>query len=92
MPGRNEFHCRGGEDYMAVKGGGFKRRSGSRSEIPTSSMADIAFLLLIFFMVTTVFRKETKRDIDWAEAEATRRSMRSGRTSCTFGSTAPVTV
>ena len=25
------------------------------SEIPTSSMADIAFLLLIFFMVTTVF-------------------------------------
>ena len=30
-----------------------KRRHAE--EIPTSSMADIAFLLLIFFMVTTVF-------------------------------------
>ncbi len=29
------------------------RREGT-SEIPTSSMADIAFLLIIFFMVTTV--------------------------------------
>jgi len=27
-------------------------------EIPTASMADIAFLLLIFFMVTTVFANE----------------------------------
>jgi biopolymer transport protein ExbD len=27
----------------------------SESEIPTSSMADIAFLLIIFFMVTAVF-------------------------------------
>lgn len=27
-------------------------------EIPTSSMADIAFLLLIFFLVTTVFDEE----------------------------------
>jgi biopolymer transport protein ExbD len=34
-------------------------------------MADIAFLLLIFFMVTTVFRKERKVTIDWTEAEAT---------------------
>ena len=30
------------------------RREAS-SEIPTSSMADIAFLLIIFFMVTAVF-------------------------------------
>jgi biopolymer transport protein ExbD len=28
------------------------------AEIPTASMADIAFLLLIFFMVTTVFANE----------------------------------
>jgi len=30
-------------------------RTETTSEIPTSSMADIAFLLIIFFMVTTVF-------------------------------------
>ena len=32
-----------------------ERRTRTESEIPTSSMADIAFLLIIFFMVTTVF-------------------------------------
>ena len=31
------------------------RKTGSPAEIPTSSMADIAFLLIIFFMVTAVF-------------------------------------
>jgi len=56
-----------------LRAGGFKRRSGVSSEIPSSSMADIAFLLLIFFMVTTVFRKEKKRTIDWVEAEATKK-------------------
>jgi biopolymer transport protein ExbD len=30
-----------------------KKRRFKRGEIPTSSMADIAFLLLIFFLVTT---------------------------------------
>ena len=30
-----------------------RKRKFKRSEIPTSSMADIAFLLLIFFLVTT---------------------------------------
>jgi biopolymer transport protein ExbD len=30
----------------------------AKAEIPTCSMADIAFLLIIFFMVTTVFRME----------------------------------
>ncbi len=30
-------------------------RKPNESEIPTSSMADIAFLLIIFFMVTAVF-------------------------------------
>ena len=55
---------------MAIKGGGFNRKSDTGSEIPTSSMADIAFLLLVFFMVTTVFRKERKVNIEWTEAEA----------------------
>lgn len=58
---------------MAIKGSGFSRKSGSDSTIPTSSLADIAFLLLIFFMVTTVFRKERKRDIEWVNAEATKK-------------------
>jgi len=56
---------------MAIKSGGFRRKSGAESEIPTASLADIAFLLLIFFMVTTVFRKEKKRTIEWVEANAT---------------------
>ena len=35
-----------------------KKKSRTSGEIPTSSMADIAFLLLIFFLVTTVFDEE----------------------------------
>lgn len=33
-------------------------------EIPTSSMADIAFLLIIYFMITTTFA--ATRGLDWA--------------------------
>ncbi len=51
----------------------FERKSRASSEIPSSSLADIAFLLLIFFMVTTVFRKEKKQPIDWTQAEATKK-------------------
>ncbi len=35
-----------------------KKKSKVSDKIPTSSMADIAFLLLIFFLVTTVFDEE----------------------------------
>jgi len=56
---------------MAIKQGGFSRKSKTSDEIPSSSLADIAFLLLIFFMVTTVFRTDRERDIIWPEAEAT---------------------
>ena len=35
-----------------------KKKSKVSDEVPTSSMADIAFLLLIFFLVTTVFPKD----------------------------------
>jgi biopolymer transport protein ExbD len=58
---------------MAIKGGGFERKSRASDKIPDSSMADIAFLLLIFFMVTTVFRTDTDRDIEWPAAEATQK-------------------
>ncbi len=40
---------------MAVLGG---KKSKVSDEIPSSSMADIAFLLLIFFLVTTTFPKD----------------------------------
>lgn len=35
-----------------------RKKNRPSGEIPTSSMADIAFLLLIFFLVTTVFDEE----------------------------------
>jgi biopolymer transport protein ExbD len=54
-----------------AKRGGFSRKSSASEEIPSSSMADIAFLLLIFFMVSTVFRKERDQPIEWVTAEAT---------------------
>ena len=41
--------------------------------IPTASMSDIAFLLLIFFMVSTVFRKEIGLKVTLPEARATER-------------------
>ena len=40
---------------MAVIG---NKKSKVSDEIPSSSMADIAFLLLIFFLVTTTFPKD----------------------------------
>jgi biopolymer transport protein ExbD len=56
---------------MALQSGGFERKSKASDQIPSSSLADIAFLLLIFFMLTTVFRTEADRPIEWPEAEAT---------------------
>ncbi len=35
-----------------------KRRLQADSTIPTASMADIAFLLIVFFLVTTTFDKD----------------------------------
>ena len=36
----------------------FRRKKGMGDEISTASMSDIAFLLLIFFLVTTIFAQE----------------------------------
>lgn len=54
---------------MAARGG-LQRKNKAASEIPSSSLADIAFLLLIFFMVTTVFQSDRERPIQWPEAAA----------------------
>ncbi|MEO0082925.1 MAG: biopolymer transporter ExbD [candidate division WOR-3 bacterium] len=48
----------------------------SEPEIPTASTADIAFLLIIFFMLTTVFRTEFGLKIALPTAEATERIMK----------------
>jgi len=58
----------------AKKLGGFQRKARVRETIPTASMADIAFLLLIFFMVSTTFRKETPLKIAWPEASALKKT------------------
>jgi biopolymer transport protein ExbD len=54
-----------------ITGGGLERKSKASSDIPSSSLADMAFLLLIFFMVTTTFPQERPMRMPWPEAEAT---------------------
>jgi biopolymer transport protein ExbD len=54
-----------------IAGGGLERKSKASSDIPSSSLADMAFLLLIFFMVTTVFPEERPLRMPWPEAEST---------------------
>ena len=39
--------------------GKFKKKSDTSQEIPTSALPDIIFMLLFFFMVTTVLRETT---------------------------------
>ncbi len=51
----------------------FSRKSKIGSVIPTASMADIAFLLLVFFMVTTTFRVYRGLDVFLPCAEATQK-------------------
>jgi biopolymer transport protein ExbD len=47
-----------------------ERKTRVSDEIPTASMADIAFLLLIFFLTTTVFEEEKGLPIVLPEAQA----------------------
>lgn len=50
------------------------RRYTQAADIPTASTADIAFLLILFFMVTTVFRTTTLHlKIRLPEAKSTER-------------------
>ena len=46
------------------------RKNRAESKVPSSSMADIAFLLLVFFMVTTVLKLEEGLPISIPKAEA----------------------
>lgn len=48
-----------------------KRRANTKQDIPTSSMPDIVFMLLLFFMVTTTLREvEVYVDYKLPEAQA----------------------
>jgi len=48
-----------------------KRRASSKQEIPTASMPDIVFMLLLFFMVTTTLREvDVLVDFKLPEAKA----------------------
>jgi len=48
----------------------FKTRTKVSTEIPTASTADIAFLLIIFFLVTTVFSDDKGLQLVLPEATA----------------------
>lgn len=48
----------------------FARRAKSEVEINLTPLIDVVFLLLIFFMVSTTFTKETHLAIDLPEAKA----------------------
>lgn len=48
-----------------------KKRASTKQEIPTASMPDIIFMLLLFFMVTTTLREvQVLVDFSLPEAEA----------------------
>src|SRR5690606_35619218 len=61
-PGRTADRVRPSIRTQPAEVGGdmaiMRKKNRPSGEIPTSSMADIAFLLLIFFLVTTVFDEE----------------------------------
>lgn len=47
-----------------------KKAAKTKQEVPTSAMPDIVFMLLIFFMVTTVLREVTLQvRVDFTKAE-----------------------
>ncbi len=52
------------------------KREKKPPEIPTASVADVAFLLLIFFMVATVFRTEKGLFLTIPKAKATERILK----------------
>ncbi len=52
------------------------RKRQYKASIPTASMSDIAFLLIIFFMVVTVFRKAKGLPVQLPTAKTTERILK----------------
>ena len=48
----------------------FKRQSGEEVSVDLTPMIDVVFLLLIFFMVSTTFTKESHLEIDLPQSSA----------------------
>lgn len=46
----------------------FKRRRREQVEINLASLIDVVFILLLFFVVTTTFTRETRMQVDLPEA------------------------
>jgi len=51
----------------------FKKKSKQKLEIPTSAMPDIIFMLLIFFMVTTVMKTHNGLPVKIPEAKESKK-------------------
>jgi biopolymer transport protein ExbD len=51
----------------------FKRQAKAQLEINITPLIDVVFLLLIFFMVTTTFTRETRLTVDLPEAQGVAR-------------------
>lgn len=54
----------------------FESNQKIQNKVPTASMADIAFLLLIFFMTTTIFKMEDGLPITLPRAETAQKQAR----------------
>ena len=65
-----------------------KRRARHHNAIPTASMADIAMLLLIFFLSTTIFKAREALSVRLPGATTERTRRRSG-VAWSFVRTAP---
>ena len=50
----------------------FEKKQRIAAVVPTSSMADIAFLLLVFFITTTIFRMEDGLPVELPKAAGTK--------------------
>ena len=50
----------------------FQRRRMASPAIPVASMSDIAFLLIVFFMLTTTFNKPKGIDAEFPSSEKTK--------------------
>ena len=69
-----------------------KRNAKPETQIPTTSMGDISFLLLLFFMVSTVFVKEKGLDVILPKAKEIQKIPRKHATTIYVNRTRTITI